>query len=177
MCRCLGGVGGERLGGLDEGLEWWGGVMSVSVVSPDSLCRWQVHVSVYCAGRIPAHLRCTQCSILLHLIDISFIPCICLWQISQIQTCLCVVVGPGFGSTSPTFMRSRTSHPAGPHGRLAPKKVNRAPIAGVGGFDPISTAVCNRGHSSTAYGLCRLEPFGDLIIHCRQLGRGGVLIA
>ena len=36
-------------------------------VSLDSLCRWQVQVSVYCAWRIPAHLRCTQCSILLHL--------------------------------------------------------------------------------------------------------------
>ena len=37
-------------------------------MSLDSLCRWQVQVSVYCAWRIPAHLRCTQCSILLHLI-------------------------------------------------------------------------------------------------------------
>ena len=42
-----------------------------------------------------------------------------LWQISQIQTCLCVVVGPGFVSTSPTFMRSSAGHLAGPHGRLA----------------------------------------------------------
>ena len=39
-------------------------------VSLDSLCRWQVQVSVYCAWRIPAHLRCTQCSILLHLMDL-----------------------------------------------------------------------------------------------------------
>ena len=31
----------------------------------DYLCRWQVKVSVYCAWRIPAHLRCTQCSIML----------------------------------------------------------------------------------------------------------------
>ena len=30
-----------------------------------------------------------------------------LWQISQIQTCLCVVVGHGFVSTLPAFMRSR----------------------------------------------------------------------
>ena len=48
-------------------------VMSVWVVSPDYLCRWQAQVSVYYARRIPAHLRCTQCSIL----------CICLWRISQ----------------------------------------------------------------------------------------------
>ena len=50
------------------------------------------------------------------------LPCICLWQISQIQTCMCVVVGPGFVSTSPAFMRDSASHPAGPHGRLAPKR-------------------------------------------------------
>ena len=30
------------------------------------------HLHVYCAWRIPAHLRCTQCSILLHLMDICF---------------------------------------------------------------------------------------------------------
>ena len=63
-------------------------------------------MSVYCARRIPAHLMCTQCSILLHHIDIGFLQCICLWQISQIQTCLCVVVGPRFVSTAPAFMRS-----------------------------------------------------------------------
>ena len=77
----------------------------------NSLCRWQVQVSEYCAWRIPAHLRFTQSSILLHLMDICFLPCICLWQISQIQTCLCVVVGPGFVSTSPTLIRGSASHP------------------------------------------------------------------
>ena len=83
-------------------------------VSLDSLCRWQVQVSVYCAWRIPAHLRCTQCSILLHLMDICFLTCICLWQISQIQTFLFKVVGPGLVSTSPAFVSSSASHPAGP---------------------------------------------------------------
>ena len=73
-------------------------------MSLDSLCRWQVQVSVYCAWRIPAHLRCTQCSILLHLMDICFLTCICLWQISQIQTFLFKVVGPGLVSTSPAFV-------------------------------------------------------------------------
>ena len=63
---------------------------------------------------IPAHFRCTQCSILLHLIDICFLPFICLWE-----TCLRVVVEPGCVSTSPAFMRSSASHPAGPHCRLA----------------------------------------------------------
>ena len=52
-----------------------------------------------------------------------FLTCICLCQISQIQTC--VFVGPGFVSTSPAFMRSSASHPAGPHGRLAQKTVHR----------------------------------------------------
>ena len=78
--------------GLVQGLRRWGGVMSVCVVSLDSLWRWQVHVSVHCAQWIPAHLRCTHCSILLHLIDICVLACICLWQISQIQTFLGVVV-------------------------------------------------------------------------------------
>ena len=90
MCLCFGcggvsGVGGEWVGGLDQGREQWGGVMSVSL---DSLCRWQVQVSVNCAWRIPAHLRCTQCSILFHLMDICFLTCICLWHILQIKTFL-----------------------------------------------------------------------------------------
>ena len=93
----------------------------------DSLCRWQVQISVYCAWRIPAHLRCTQCSILLHLMDICFLTCICLWQISQIQTFLFRVVGPGLVSTSPAFVSNSASHPAGPHGRHDPNTVNRGP--------------------------------------------------
>ena len=96
--------------------------MSVGVVNLDSLWRWQVQVSVYCAKRIPAHLRCTQCSILLHLIDICFLTCSCLWQISQIQTLLGDIVGPGLVSTSLTFLRSSASYPAGPHGRIAQKR-------------------------------------------------------
>ena len=28
-CVCVGGVGGEWVGGFDQGLEGWGGVMSV----------------------------------------------------------------------------------------------------------------------------------------------------
>ena len=96
-------------------------------MSLDSLCRWQVQVSVYCAWRIPAHLRCTQCSILLHLMDICFLTCICLWQISQIQTFLFKVVGPGLVSTSPAFVSSSVSHPAGPHGRHAQKNGKSGP--------------------------------------------------
>ena len=97
-------------------------------MSLDSLCRWQVQVSVYCAWRIPAHLRCTQCSILLHLMDICFLTCICLWQISQIQTFLFGVVGPRLVSTSPSFVSNSASHPVCPHGRHTQKTVNRAPI-------------------------------------------------
>ena len=96
-------------------------------MSLDSLCRWQVQVYVYCAWRIPAHLRCTQCSILLHLMDICFLTCICLWQISQIQTFLFKVVGPGLVWTLTAFVSSSASHPAGPHGRHAQITVNRAP--------------------------------------------------
>ena len=93
----------------------------------DYLCRWQVQVSVYCAWRIPAQLRCTQCSILLHLMDICFLTCICLWQISQIQTFLFKVVGHGLVSTSPVFVSSNASHPAGPHGRHAKKNGKSGP--------------------------------------------------
>ena len=113
--------------------------MSVCVVSPAFLCRWQVQVSVYCAGRIPAHLRCTQCSILLHLIDNCSLNCVCLWQISQIQTWLRVIFGPGLVSTSPAFMRSIASHPVGPHGRLAQKTVIGPPLKGAGGVGTICT--------------------------------------
>ena len=59
----MGGFGSGRVGV----------VMSVCVMGLDYLCLWQVQVSVYCARRIPAHRRCTQCSILLHLIDICFL--------------------------------------------------------------------------------------------------------
>ena len=106
---------------------------------------WQVQVSVYSFCRIPAQLGYTQCSILLHLMNICFLPCICLWQISQIQTCLSVVVGPGFVSTSPAFMRSSASHAAGPHGWLARHK---------GKSDPPLREVSTQ---FAACRLCRLE--------------------
>ena len=67
------------------------------------------------------------CSILLHLMDICFLTCICLWQISQIQTFLFKVVGPGVVSTSPAFVNNSANHPSGPHCRHAQKTVNRAP--------------------------------------------------
>ena len=82
---------------------------------------------MYCAWRIPAHLRCTQCSLLLHLMDICFLTCICLWQISQIQTFLFRVVGPGLVSTSPAFVSNSASHPVGPHGRHAQKNGKSGP--------------------------------------------------
>ena len=49
------------------------------------------------------------------------LPCICLWYISQIQTCFWVVVGPGFVSTPPACTRRSINHPTGPHGRLTIK--------------------------------------------------------
>ena len=96
-------------------------------MSLDSLCRWQVQVSVYCAWRIPAHLRGTHCSILLHLMDICLLTWFCLWQISQTQTFLFKVVGPGLVSTSPAFVSNGASHPSGPHGRHAPKNGKSGP--------------------------------------------------
>ena len=130
----VGNVGGEWLGGLDQGRERWGYIMyCMRCESVITLCRWQVQVTMYCTWRIPAHLRCTQCTILLHLMDICFLTCICLWQISHIQTRLTSVCRTWIMiSTSPAFVSSSASHPAGPHGRHAQKTVNRAPIAGGG---------------------------------------------
>ena len=89
---------------------WESVVMYVCVVSLDPLWRWQVQVNVYCDQRISAHLRwCIQCSLMLHLIVSGCITCICLWQISHIQTLSGVVVGPGLVSTSLPFMRSSDS--------------------------------------------------------------------
>ena len=109
------------------------------------LCRWKVQVSVYCARRISAHLRCTQCSI------------------SFLFFCgRCRKSRFGFVSTSFAFMRSRASHSAGLHDRLAPKMVNRAPLLGAGGIDTICTAIYqNRCDSSTACTLCPLESRGS----------------
>ena len=60
-----------------------------------------------------------------------------------------VVVGSGLVSTSP----------AGPHGWLATKMVNRTSISGAGDIDIIYKAVCqNRCDSSTACIRCSLEP-------------------
>ena len=81
-----------------------------------------------------------------------------LWQISQIQTFLFEVVGPGLVSTSPAFVGNIASHPAGPHGRHAQKTVNRAPLLGAGRYDTICTAACVRCDSSTACRLCCLKP-------------------
>ena len=47
---------GRGLGPGSGGVGW-----CYVCVSPDSLGRWQVQVSVYYVRRIPAHLRCTQC--------------------------------------------------------------------------------------------------------------------
>ena len=110
---------------------------------------------------------CTKCSILLHLIDVCFLACICLWQISQIQTCLRVVVGPGLVSTSPAFMRSIDSHPAGSHGGLAKKTVIGPPLLGGGVSTQFAKGLPDRCDRSTACRLCRLEPSkrGEFTLH------------
>ena len=109
--------------GLDQGRKRWDGVMSVRGVSLDSRCRWQVQISVYCAWRIPAHLRRTQCSILLHLMDISFLTCICLWQISQIQTFLFKV-----GLDITRFCEQQRRPSSGSAWPACPKNGNSGPL-------------------------------------------------
>ena len=132
-------------------------------MSLDSLCRWQVQVSVYCAWWIPAHLRCTQCSILLHLMDICFLTCICLWQISKIQTLLFKMVGTGLVSTSSGFVRSSTIQMAG----MPQKWLIGPPLLGAGRFDTICTAVYVCCDSYATCRLCRLEPSHiSGLLHC-----------
>ena len=120
MCVCCETVS-QGLGGL-------GGIMYVCVVSLDYLCLWQVQVSVYYARRIPAHLRCTQCSILLHLIDIGFLTCIC----------MCIANPDLFVCGSRTWSRIRPllrgALTAIQRVRMIgmPKNGNRVPIAGGG---------------------------------------------
>ena len=87
--------------------------MSVRGVCLDSLCRWHVQVSVYCAWRIPAHLRCTQCSIFVapygYLLSDMYLFMV------DIKHPDLFVFGPGLVSTSPAFVSSSASHAAGPH--------------------------------------------------------------
>ena len=122
-------------------------------MSLGSLCRWLVQVSVYCAGRIPAHLTCTECSILLHLIDIDFLPYISLWQISQIQTLFVCGFRPWICLNIRHFYEQQRQLSSGSAWLACPKEtVNRAPILGGGRL------VCNRCASSTVCRMCRLEP-------------------
>ena len=100
---------------IGSGRVRWGVLMSVWVWGLNIVCIWYVQVILYCVRRIAAYLRCNQ----LHFIDICIIPYIWLGKISQIQTCLRVVVGPGLVSRRPAFVRSSVRHPAGSHGQLA----------------------------------------------------------
>ena len=69
------------------------------------MCRWQVQVSVYCARQIHAHLRCTMCSILLHPIDICFLPCnMSIADIAKSRLVFRVLFGPGLVSDIARFV-------------------------------------------------------------------------
>ena len=91
--------------------------------------------------------------------------CMCLAEgrvggvlITQIQTCLRVFIGPGFVLTSPVFMRSSTSHPAGLHGWLAHKTVIGPPLLGREGSTQFAQGLTDHCDRSTACRLCCLEP-------------------
>ena len=128
--------------------------MSVCVVSLDDLYRWQVQVSVYYARHITADFMCTQCSILLHHIDICFIPCICLWQISQIQTCLHVVCLTWIRLDIARFYEEQCQPCSGSAWVAFPKTVNRSRR----GRHNLHGALADRCDRSTACRLRRVEP-------------------
>ena len=70
--------------------------------------------------------------------------------------CLFVcVVGPGFDSTSPAFMKSRASQAAGSDGRLA-QKTESGPISG--GRDCVYTICADVCCSPTSCRFCLLGP-------------------
>ena len=74
----MGGVSEECVGAWSRVCE--GGVVLCLCV----LCVWIMCVdgrSRYLYILLGGYLRCTQCSIMLHFIDIFFLPCILLWQI------------------------------------------------------------------------------------------------
>ena len=104
------------------------------------MCRWQVKVYVYCARRIPARLRCTECSvapyryvlpnIYLSVTDIAnsdLLRCCCRSWIS-----LDIV----------RFYEEQCQPSSGSAWQACPKTVNRASLLGEGGVDRICTAAC-----------------------------------
>ena len=97
--------------------------------------------------------------------DICFLTCICLWLISknlELFVCCCrtwiyLDITRRYQEQRQPFIVSAWRH--------AKKRVNWAPIAGVGGIDTICTAACqNRCDSSTTCRLYRLEPLSHIHI-------------
>ena len=70
-----------------------------------------------------------------------------------------MVVGPGLVSTLPAFMRSIARHPAGPHGRLAQKRLSGPHCWEQEGSTQFAQGLPDRCDTSTACRLCRLEPW------------------
>ena len=87
---------------------------------------------------------------MLHLIDICFITCMCLWQTSNIQTCLCVCGSRTWISVDiDRFYEGYCQPSSGSAWPTCPKTVIGPPLLGSGGVDTICT-----GFDSP---LCRLE--------------------
>ena len=115
-------------------------------MSLDTLCRWQVQVSVYCARQIPGHITCTQC-----------------------KSCCTLSISASYG----VFACGRycqSNLDLSRHCRFYEEQcklsngsawpacqIYRAPIAG--GIDIIGKAIFQKHcDSSTACRLCRFEP-------------------
>ena len=112
--------GAEWVGGMGQCLGGWGVVICVCVLRVWIICVDGKSRYLYIV--LGGFLRILCAPSVQSCCTLSISTCMCLWQISQIQTCLRAVVGPGLVSTSPAFMRSIARHPAGPHGRLAQKR-------------------------------------------------------
>ena len=102
--------------------------MYVCVVRLDPLCIWQIQVFIVLGGylRILSAPSIQSCCTLSTSSSYRVLVCS---RYGKSRLFLCVVVGPGFVSTSPAFMRSSGS--AWP---ACPETVNRAPIVGNGRY-------------------------------------------
>ena len=114
-CGGVGGVGGDC--GVDWSRVWEGGcgVMSGFFVEMAGPCILVLCSADTCASKVHPVFN--------HVAPYRYLPpnmCLSVADIVN-PAFLGVVVGPGLVSTSPAFMRSSASHPAGPHGWLYPK--------------------------------------------------------
>ena len=164
VCLCLGcggvgGVGGKWVGGVAEGLGGGGVVvclceLCVRILCVDGRSRYLYMVLGGYLRILGAPSVSTMYLFMADIANPDLFVCSC-------RTWICLDI-----THSHEEQRHSTSGSAWP---ACTKTVNRAPLLGVGGFDTIYTAVCNRRDSSAACRLCHLQPCPLIILSYDQL--------